>query len=107
PHRAADAPDELTRGSWRSQSLRGCSGRGIERGRQRGETLGRALPAQYLDVFEHGYVGAQRGERAEEKRAIPLARERVGERRGTRSVHVPLAPVGGNGLEMAEGAQPP
>src|SRR5207253_1688275 len=47
----------------------------IESRRKFGKARCRAHPAQGLDVIEQRYIGSQRGEGAEQKRAIALAGE--------------------------------
>ena len=76
--------------------------RRVESCRERGEGGRGAVPSQLVHVVEERDVGPERGERSEQQRAVALARERVREGARVGGVHVPLAPVRGDGFEMAK-----
>ena len=66
-----------------------------------GEPGRRAGPAQLVDVPEHGDVGAECREIAEQERALAIARQRCRQAGWIRGVDSPGAPVGRDRLEMA------
>ena len=63
-----------------ARSIRAASG---------GKAGGRAIPAQLLDVVEHGNLGAQRREIAKQERALAFAGERGRQRAGVGGVDAP------------------
>jgi hypothetical protein len=80
----------------------GFGNRRVQSSRERRECWCRAVPAQLLHNVEEIDIGAKRGERPEEQSEIPLAGESVGEGTRVGSVHVPVAPVRGDGFEMGK-----
>ena len=60
------------------------------------------FPAELINVVEEWNVGAERGERTKQQRALTLADKRGGERTGIGGVHAPIAAICGNGFNFAE-----